>query len=116
MSFAALRQIRVALIVFALGVLVSGCGVNNIPTFEEQAKAKWSDVHNQYQRRADLIPNLVETVNGYAKQEREALEAVVERARQGDLDSGRRPTSSTTRPSSSSSRRRRASCPARSAA
>ena len=60
-----------------LGLMLSGCGVNNIPTYEEQAKAKWSDVHNQYQRRADLIPNLVETVKGYARQERETLEAVV---------------------------------------
>jgi LemA protein len=59
-----------------LAVFLSGCGVNNIPTYEEQAKAKWSDVQNQYQRRADLIPNLVETVKGYAKQEREVLEAV----------------------------------------
>jgi len=56
--------------------LLSGCGVNNIPTYEEQAKAKWSDVQNQYQRRADLIPNLVETVKGYAQQERTVLEAV----------------------------------------
>jgi LemA protein len=63
--------------VFLLALLVSGCGINNIPTLEEQAKAKWSDVQNQYQRRADLVPNLVETVKGYAKQEREVLEAVV---------------------------------------
>ena len=59
-----------------LGLLVSGCGINRIPTYEEQAKAKWSEVENQYQRRSDLIPNLVETVKGYAKQEREVLEAV----------------------------------------
>lgn len=59
------------------GLLVSGCGVNNIPTFEEQVKAKWSDVQNQYQRRADLIPNLVETVKGFAAQERSVLEAVI---------------------------------------
>ena len=65
------------LAVFALALLVSGCGINNIPTLEEQAKAKWSDVQNQYQRRADLIPNLVETVKGYAKQEKEVLEAVI---------------------------------------
>jgi LemA protein len=64
-------------LVLAFGVLVAGCGVNNLPTYEEQAKAKWADVNNQYQRRADLIPNLVETVRGYAKQERETLEAVV---------------------------------------
>jgi LemA protein len=61
-----------------LGLFVSGCGVNNIPTYEEQSKAKWSEVQNQYQRRSDLIPNLVETVKGFAKQEREVLEAVTE--------------------------------------
>ena len=65
-------------LVMLLGLLVSGCGINKIPTLEEQAKAKWSDVQDQYQRRADLIPNLVETVKGYAKQEREVLEAVTE--------------------------------------
>jgi LemA protein len=63
--------------VLLLGLFLSGCGVNNIPTYEEQAKAKWADVNNQYQRRADLIPNLVETVKGYARQERETLEAVI---------------------------------------
>ena len=62
--------------VAVLAVFLSGCGVNNIPTYQEQAKAKWSEVQNQYQRRSDLIPNLVETVRGYAKQEREVLEAV----------------------------------------
>ena len=61
-----------------LGLMVSGCGINNIPTYEEQSKAKWSEVENQYQRRSDLIPNLVETVKGYARQEREVLEAVTE--------------------------------------
>jgi len=64
-------------VVLALGLLLTGCGVNNIPTYDEQAKAKWADVNNQFQRRADLIPNLVETVKGYAKQERETLEAVI---------------------------------------
>ncbi|MBO0755776.1 MAG: LemA family protein [Bradyrhizobiaceae bacterium] len=59
-----------------LGLSVSGCGINNIPSYQETAKAKWSDVQNQYQRRADLVPNLVETVKGYANQEREVLEAV----------------------------------------
>jgi LemA protein len=73
---AALRRPGMVLSVVLLGLLVSGCGVNNIPTYEEQAKAKWSEVQNQYQRRADLIPNLVETVRGYARQEREVLEAV----------------------------------------
>ena len=60
-----------------LALFVSGCGINNIPTLDEQAKAKWADVQNNYQRRADLIPNLVETVKGYAKQEKEVLEAVI---------------------------------------
>jgi LemA protein len=72
----ATRIPRISLLVVLLGLLVSGCGVNNIPTYQEQAKAKWSDVQNQYQRRNDLIPNLVETVRGYARQEREVLEAV----------------------------------------
>ncbi|MGO4838045.1 LemA family protein [Rhizobiaceae sp. 2RAB30] len=57
--------------------LLSGCGYNTIPTAEEKAKAAWSEVLNQYQRRADLIPNLVETVKGYAAHEKDTLEAVV---------------------------------------
>ncbi len=57
---------------------VSSCGYNTIPTLEEQAKARWADVQNNYQRRADLIPNLVATVQGYAKQEKDVLTAVVE--------------------------------------
>src|ERR1700704_5816728 len=61
-----------------LGLTVSACGYNAIPTAEEQAKAKWADVQNNYQRRADLIPNLVATVQGYAKQERDVLIAVTE--------------------------------------
>ena len=61
-----------------LGLTVSACGYNAIPTAEEQAKAKWADVQNNYQRRADLIPNLVATVQGFAKQEREVLTAVIE--------------------------------------
>jgi len=61
-----------------LGLGVSGCGYNTIPTLEEQAKAKWADVQNQYQRRADLIPNLVATVQGYAKQEKDVLTSVIE--------------------------------------
>jgi LemA protein len=66
------------LIAGLLGLTVASCGYNTIPTYEEQAKAKWADVQNDYQRRADLIPNLVATVQGYAKQEREVLTAVVE--------------------------------------
>ncbi len=63
-------------IVAALAGLLSACGINTIPTYEEQAKAAWSEVLNQYQRRSDLIPNLVETVKGYANQERTVLEDV----------------------------------------
>src|SRR6202165_1164878 len=68
-------------VVFAtvlMSLLLSACGYNNIPTYEEQAKAKWADVQNNYQRRADLIPNLVATVQGYAKQEKDVLTSVVE--------------------------------------
>ena len=70
-----LRAISVAML---LGLVLSACGYNTIPTLEEQAKAQWADVQNQYQRRADLIPNLVATVQGYAKQEKDVLTAVVE--------------------------------------
>src|SRR3954451_4605076 len=66
------------LMVAALGLSLSACGYTNIPTLEEQAKAKWGDVQNNYQRRADLIPNLVATVQGYAKQEKDVLTAVIE--------------------------------------
>ena len=106
---------RIPVLVTLLGLLVSGCGVNNIPTYEEQAKAKWSEVLNQYQRRADLIPNLVETVKGYAKQEREVLEAVTNARAPRRPRSRSRPTWSTIRRRSRNSRRRRRSCPARSA-
>ncbi|MCK9799884.1 hypothetical protein BK634_27120 [Pseudomonas chlororaphis] len=61
-----------------LSSLLSGCGINNIPTLDEQVKADWGQVQNQYQRRADLIPNLVETVKGYAKHEQDTLTAVIE--------------------------------------
>jgi len=62
----------------AAAVVLSGCGINTIPTLEERAKGAWSEVQNQYQRRAELIPNLVETVRGYARQEREVLTQVIE--------------------------------------
>jgi LemA protein len=76
--FPAIRSFwGVALLAMMLPVL-AGCGFNTIPTAEEQAKAAWSEVLNQYQRRADLIPNLVETVKGYAAHEKEVLESVVE--------------------------------------
>jgi LemA protein len=71
-----IRLARIPFVAVLLGLLVSGCGINNIPSYEETAKAKWSEVLNQYQRRADLIPNLVETVKGYAAHERQVLEEV----------------------------------------
>jgi LemA protein len=71
-------RIRVVAAVVALGLTLSACGYNTIPTLQEQAKARWSDVQNQYQRRSDLIPNLVATVQGYAAQEKSVLTAVVE--------------------------------------
>ena len=73
-----IAPLRTAIIVVVLALTVSGCGYNSIPTDEELAKAKWADVQNNYQRRADLIPNLVATVQGYAKQEKDVLTAVVE--------------------------------------
>ena len=63
-------------VIATLALGLSGCGVNTIPTKEEAVKAKWGDVENQYQRRADLIPNLVATVKGFAAQEKDVLEAV----------------------------------------
>ena len=64
---------------------LAGCGLNSVPTAEEQVNAKWSDLQADYQRRADLIPNLVETVKGYAKQESGVLIAVT----QARADAGR---------------------------
>lgn len=71
-------RIRTAFAVALISVLLSACGYNTIPTLEEQAKARWSDVQNNYQRRADLIPNLVATVQGYADQEKDVLTSVTE--------------------------------------
>jgi LemA protein len=66
------------LLVLALPIALAACGVNTIPTKDEAVKAAWGDVQNQYQRRADLVPNLVATVKGYAKQESSVLIAVTE--------------------------------------
>lgn len=59
-------------------VSLSGCGINSVPAAQETVKAKWADVQNQYQRRADLVPNLVAVVKGYAKQEQDTLTQVTE--------------------------------------
>ena len=75
------KHLRALALLLTLGLVIdglSGCGVNKIPTLDEQVKAAWSEVLNQYQRRADLIPNLVQTVKGYAHQEQQVLTQVVE--------------------------------------
>jgi hypothetical protein len=74
---AARRLLLVLSLLFAT-TLLAGCGINNIPTYEENAKAQWSQVLSQYQRRAELIPNLVKTVKGFAEHEKAVLTAVVE--------------------------------------
>jgi LemA protein len=63
---------------FIAAIFLSGCGINTIPTLEQDAKARWSEVLNQYKRRADLIPNLVESVRGFAEQEKSVLTGVTE--------------------------------------
>ncbi|MBW7931868.1 MAG: LemA family protein [Gammaproteobacteria bacterium] len=72
--------------ILAAVALLTGCGYNTLQSADEQAKAAWGEVLNQYQRRADLIPNLVRTVEAFAKQEREVLTQVTEaRARVGSI-------------------------------
>lgn len=66
------------MIAIACLLLLSACGINSVPTAEEAAKARWADVQAQYQRRADLVPNLVATVKGAAKAEQDTLTAVME--------------------------------------
>jgi LemA protein len=66
------------MLILVAPIALAGCGVNNIPTKEETAKAKWADVQSDYQRRSDLIPNLVATVQGYAQQEKSVLVQVTQ--------------------------------------
>ena len=73
-----LSRLRSLAVVALIAVSVSSCGYNVIPTKEEAAKAAWAEVQNQYQRRSDLVPNLVATVQGYAKQEKDVLTQVTE--------------------------------------
>jgi LemA protein len=70
------RWTRLLLTISFMASLLSGCGYNQFQTKDEATKAAWSEVVNQYQRRADLIPNLVNTVKGYASHEKDTLEAV----------------------------------------
>jgi LemA protein len=72
-SFSRLTQLFLAVIISAM---LSGCGYNEFQSKDEATKAAWGEVVNQYQRRADLIPNLVNTVKGYASHEKDTLEAV----------------------------------------
>jgi LemA protein len=73
-----MKDFAVFVTLVLLILALTGCGINNIPTYDEEAKAKWSQVLNTYQRRADLVPNLVNTVKGFAAQEKDVLTAVVE--------------------------------------
>ncbi|PIE36676.1 MAG: hypothetical protein CSA54_03695 [Gammaproteobacteria bacterium] len=83
-----MRLTRIALPLILVGsLLVTGCGINNIPTYDEAVTGRWAEVQNQYQRRAELIPNLVETVKGFASQEKEVLQQVTEaRARVSQIN------------------------------
>jgi LemA protein len=69
-------SVRTLLFVPLVALSLAGCGINSVPTAQENAKARWADVQNEYQRRADLIPNLVATVKGYARQEQDVLTEV----------------------------------------
>ncbi|HEY0879736.1 MAG TPA: LemA family protein, partial [Zeimonas sp.] len=81
-----MRRILQVLGALALAIGLSGCGYNEIQSADETTKSAWSEVINQYQRRADLIPNLVETVKGFAQQERDVLLGVTEaRSRVGQV-------------------------------
>ena len=70
--------LRSLLLLLSVVLPLAGCGINNIPNYSEQAKAAWAQVLNQYQRRADLVPNLVQTVKGAANFETKTLQAVVD--------------------------------------
>ncbi|MBS1220266.1 MAG: LemA family protein [Proteobacteria bacterium] len=81
-----MKRIFELLIAFGLVALLGGCGYNTLQTTDEQIKASWAEVVNQYQRRADLIPNLVETVKAFAGQERDVLLGVTNaRAKVGSI-------------------------------
>ena len=80
------RKSLIIMLLFILGASLSGCGYNTLQSADEQIKASWSEVLNQYQRRADLVPNLVNVVKGYAAHEKDVLTRVTEaRARVGTI-------------------------------
>ena len=72
------KTLRLGVAFFSIVLLLSGCGYNDLQRLDEEVKAAWSEVQNQYQRRADLIPNLVETVKGAAKFEQDTLTQVIQ--------------------------------------
>jgi LemA protein len=79
-------RLRLLALLAVFASLLSGCGYNTFQTTDEQVKAAWSEVLNQYQRRADLVPNLVNTVKGYAAHEKDVLTQVTEaRAKVGGI-------------------------------
>jgi len=78
MSHSVIRGFSRAGAMFLVVLGLASCGINDVPKQDEAVKAAWSEVENQYQRRSDLIPNLVETVRGYAHQEQSVLTAVTE--------------------------------------
>ncbi len=85
MELLAMRPLHVLTLLATL--VLSGCGYNQLQTEDETVKASWSEVLNQYQRRADLVPNLVNTVKGYAEHEKDVLTAVTEaRAKVGKIE------------------------------
>ena len=73
-----MKKIRIGLLAVVVAVLFSSCGYNKMVSMDEQVTSQWAQVENVYQRRADLIPNLVNTVKGYAAHEQETLEGVIE--------------------------------------
>ena len=73
-----MKSLKIGFLALVTAVLFSSCGYNKMVSMEEQVTSQWAQVENVYQRRADLIPNLVNTVKGYAEHERETLEGVIE--------------------------------------
>lgn len=72
------RHLSRIAVMLTMGLVLAGCGINDVPKQDEAVKAAWSQVQNEYQRRADLVPNLVATVKGYAAHEKDTLTAVME--------------------------------------
>lgn len=73
-----MKSLKLGLVAVVFAVLFSSCGYNKMVSMDEQVTSQWAQVENVYQRRADLIPNLVNTVKGYAEHEKETLEGVIE--------------------------------------